>query len=206
MLHPKHQLLAMRYSTYVPLDIAHIHDCFHFGNTYFCVQVFLTQHSTKHTCENTIYNELDIDMFKQLCNFTYFPSLIPEPTVLDSGSELLLANLSLPWTFFCTHEKQIPNDIGGASYVILDKLDLCLCFITPGSLYLHENIVSCSHKNTSDSLQMRLKYYINTALFRYFPTFNPDQDLKLVIIFPKPREMDLTDQELIIAVIRHCTS
>ena len=145
-LHHKHQLLAMSYSTYVPLDIANIHNCSHFGNTYFCEQVFLTQHSTKHTCESAIYYESDIDMIKQLCNFTYYPSLIPEPTALDSGSKLLLANLPLPWTFFCTHEKQIPNDIEGASYVMLEKSDLCLCSITAGSLYLHENIVSCSHK------------------------------------------------------------
>ena len=99
-------------------------------------------------------------MIKQLCNFTYYPSLIPESTVLNSGSKLLLANLPLPRTFFCTYEKQIPNDVEGASYVILDKSDLCLCSITAESLYLHENIVSCSHKNTSDSLQMRLKYTI----------------------------------------------
>ena len=198
-LHPKHQLLAMSYSTYVPLDIANIHNCFHFGNTYFCEQVFLTQHSTKHTCENAIYYELDIDMIKWLCNFSYYPSLIPEPTVLDSGSKLLLANLPLPWTFFCTHEKQIPNDIEGASYVMLDKSYLCLCSITAGSLYLHENIVSCSHKNTSDSLQMRLKYTINKALMIFFPALIPDQDLKLDIIFSKPREIDIANPESTIA-------
>ena len=53
-LHPKHQLLPMSYSTYVLLDTANIHNCFHFGNTYFCEQVFLTQHSTKCTCESAI--------------------------------------------------------------------------------------------------------------------------------------------------------
>ena len=80
-----------------------------------------------------------------------------------------------------------------------DKSDLCLCSITAGSLYLHENIVSCSHKNTSDSLQMRLKYTINKALMIFFPSLIPDQDLKLDIIFSKPKEIDIADPELIIA-------
>ena len=118
-----------------------------------------------------------------------------------------MANLPLPWTFFCTLEKQIPNDTEGESYVMLDKSDLYLCSITAGSLYLHENIVSCSHKYTSDSLQMRLKYTINRALMIYFPTLIPDQDLKLDIIFPKPRGIDIADPELITADdFRHCTS
>ena len=78
-LHPKHQLIAMSYSTYVPIDIACVHNCFYFGNTYFCEQVFLIQHSTKHTCESAIYYELNINMIKQLCNFTYYPSLILNP-------------------------------------------------------------------------------------------------------------------------------
>ena len=33
----------------------------------------------------------------------------------------------------------------------------------------------------------------------YFPTLIPDQDLKLDIIFSKPREIDIADPELIIA-------
>ena len=60
-------------------------------------------------------------------------------------------------------------------------------------------MVSCSHKNTSDSLQMRLKYMVNKTLMIYFSTLIPDQDLKLDIIFSKPREIDIDDPELIIA-------
>ena len=46
---------------------------------------------------------------------------------------------------------------------------------------------------------MRLKYTISKALMIYIPTFIPDQDLKLDIIFSKPREIDIADPELIIA-------
>ena len=35
-LQPKHDLLAMSYSTYIPLDHVEIQDCFKIGNMYFC--------------------------------------------------------------------------------------------------------------------------------------------------------------------------
>ena len=53
-LQPKHDLLAMSYSTYIPLDHVEIQNCFKFGNMYFCEQSFITHHSTGHTCESAI--------------------------------------------------------------------------------------------------------------------------------------------------------
>ena len=93
-LHPKHNMLAMSYSTYIALDMIQIQNCFKFGNYYFCKDSFLTQHSTGHTCESAIFYNLEISIIKDLCTFTYYPNLKPEPTVLDSVSQLLLAHLS----------------------------------------------------------------------------------------------------------------
>ena len=50
-LHPKHELIALSYSTYIPLDKVQIQNCLKFGNFFFCEQTLLTQHSTGHTCE-----------------------------------------------------------------------------------------------------------------------------------------------------------
>ena len=75
----------------------------HFGNTYFCEQVFLAKHRTNHACNSAICYELDTNLIKQLCNFTYYPSLMHEPTVLGSG--LQFDKCPLPWTFSCTPEK-----------------------------------------------------------------------------------------------------
>ena len=128
----KHDLLAMSYSTYIPLDHVEIQNCFKFGNMYFCEQSFITHHSTGHTCESAIFYNLEIAIIKTLCVFTYYATLNSDPVVLDSGSQLLLANMPTPWTFFCTHEDQIPNDIQGAKYALIQKSDLCICSITAG--------------------------------------------------------------------------
>ena len=109
--------------------------------------------------------------------------------MLDSGSQLLLANMPTPWTFFCTHENQIPNDIQGAKYALIQKSDLCLCSIMAGSLYLQENIESCEDKR--NNVKMTLYFMINQATYLYFPELVPDLNLKLDwknlerIIWPK---------------------
>ena len=147
-LQPKHDLLAMSYSTYIPLD--HV--------------------------------------------------------VLDSGSQLLLANMPTPWSFFCTHENQIPNDIQGAKYALIQKLDLCLCSITAGSLYLHENTGSCEDKR-NNNVKMTLYFMINQVAYLYFPELVPDLNLKLDVILEKPRKNNLAKVQLITAedknVVQH---
>ena len=126
--------------------------------------------------------------------------------MLDSGSQLLLANMPTPWTFFCTHEDQIPNDIQGAKYALIQKSDLCLCSITAGSLYLHENIGSCADKRNSH-VKMNLYFTINQAAYLYFPEMVSDLNLKFDIILNKPRKSTLTNLQLLTAedtdVVKH---
>ena len=205
-LQPKHDLLAMSYSTYIPLDHVEIQNCFKLGNMYFCEQSFLTHHSTGYTCESAIFYNLAIAIIKTLCTFTYYATLNPDPVVLDSGSQLLLANMPTPWTFFCTRENQIPNDIQGAKYALLQKSDLCLCSITAGSLYLHENIGSCEDKR-NNNVKMTLYFTINQAACLYFSELVPDLDSKLDAILEKPRKSNLAKVQLITAedknVVQH---
>ena len=197
-LQPKHDLLAMSYSTYIPLDHVEIQNCFKFGNMYFCEQSFITHLSTGHTCESAIFYNLEIAIIKTLCTFTYYATLNPDPVVLDSGSQLLLANMPTPWTFFCTHENQIPTDIQGAKYALIQKLDLCLCSITARSLYLHEYIGSCEDKR-NNNVKMTLYFMINQAAYLYFPGLVPDLNLKLDVILEKPRKNNLAKVQLITA-------
>ena len=114
--------------------------------------------------------------------------------VRNSSSEIY----QLPWSFYCTHEYQIPNDIQGASYALIKKSDLCLCSITAGLLCLHENIASCIDRTDMDT-QMKLKYTINKAVYIYFPELVPDLDLKHEIILTKPRKSTLTNPMLLSA-------
>ena len=70
-------------------------------------------HRSEHTCEK--------------CNFEYYHELTPQPRILDAGDYLLLAGLPVPWTFFSTKERQIPNPMEGSPYIIIKRTHLCMC-------------------------------------------------------------------------------
>ena len=78
---------------------------------------------------------------------------------------------------------------------MVDKLNQC--YVTAGSLYLHENIVSCLSKNASDSLQMKVKYTVNKApmlIFKY-----ASQSRCITRNVSKPSKIDIACPELIIS-------
>ena len=89
---------------------------------------------------------------------------------------------------------------------MIQKSDLCLCSITAGSLYLHENIGSCADKRNSH-VKMNLYFTINQAAYLYFPEMVSDLNLKFDVILNKPRKSTLTNLQLLTAedtdVVKH---
>ena len=57
------------------------------------------------------------------CNIYFYPSLLPKPTVLDPGKNLLLASLLLPWTFYCERDKQVLSPLNSSSYTTTENLN-----------------------------------------------------------------------------------
>ena len=90
--------------------------------------------------------------------------------MLDAGDYLLLAGLPIPWTFFCTKERQIPNPTEGSPYIIIKGTQLCLCSIGTGPYYLQENILSCEDEN----VDLHMYYTVNMAAVNYFGTQIPE--------------------------------
>ena len=158
-------MLAMSSSTYLALDSKQLPNC-RFSTTYYCENLFLVTHRSEHTCESAIYWNQSASFINDKCNFEYYHELIPEPRVLDAGDYLLLAGLPIPWTFFCTKERQIPNPTEGSPYIIIKRTQLCLCSISAGPYYLQENILSCEDEN----VDLHMYYTVNMEVVNYFGT------------------------------------
>ena len=75
-------------------------------------------HRSEHACESAIYWNESASLINEKCNFEYYHGLTPELRVLDAG-DLPLAGLPVPWTFFCTKERQIPNPTEGIPYIVI---------------------------------------------------------------------------------------
>ena len=83
---------------------------------------------------------------------------------------LLLARIPIPWSFFCTKERQIPNPTEGSPYIIIKRTQLCLCSISAGPYYLQENILSCEDEN----VDLHIYYTVNMSVVNYFGTQIPE--------------------------------
>ena len=53
----------------------------------------MVKHKTKHSCESALFYNLDSTLVKQNCKFKYYYNTSVIPSVLDGGSEIILANM-----------------------------------------------------------------------------------------------------------------
>ena len=83
---------------------------------------------------------------------------------MDAVDYLLLAGSPVPWTFFYTKERQIPNPTEGSPYIIIKRTQLCLCSLCTGTYYLQENILSYENGN----VDLHVYYTVNMAVVSYF--------------------------------------
>ena len=167
-------------------------NCKKFSTTYSCENLFLVTHRSEHTCESSIYWNKSASLINEKFNFEYYHELTPEPRVLYAGEYHLLAGLPIPWTFFCTKERQIPNPTEVRSYIIVKRTQLYLCSISAGPYYFQENVLSCEDEN----VDLHMYYNVNMAVVNYFGTQIPEVesiDGNMQIETMNRNEKDLND-------------
>jgi hypothetical protein len=165
---PTHEVLGMSDTNFISLPLNQLDTCMHIGTGYFCEGLMLMKQRDTHTCESAIFWDMPPELIRQKCKFQYYKHLVPEPTILDAGNEVLLAGLPLPWKFLCNHDQEIPKPLTGAKYAIIAKKDLCLCSISAGDYFLQENIITCQGDSPRDR-DFQMKFTINNAVKIFFP-------------------------------------
>ena len=73
---------------YIQLEIEELFMCKQIKHIYFCEELFLVKHKTKHSCESALFYDLESTLVKQNCQFKYFYNTTVIPGVLDGGSEI----------------------------------------------------------------------------------------------------------------------
>ena len=89
-----------------------------------------------------IYFDLDLDIIKESCNFTYYYNKTDiKPTVLDGRNEIILANLPINKHVMCS-VNDIPVTIPSYTYILVNRSVLCNCGIEAENNFLLESL-SC---------------------------------------------------------------
>ena len=193
---PSTELLGMSSDTYINLKRGELERCYKVGIVHFCEHLMLMKHHSEHTCESAIYHHQGADLIKEKCNIRYFPTLDPEPELLDAGNHFLLAHLPSPWTVQCLHTDQIPGTIEGSNYVIIKKSDLCGCTMQAGKFFIQGNIKHCGENIDAE---VDLYYTVNmmTMIYEFKEKVDAAQ-MTDISLYLKPMPLDPEEPNIVI--------
>ena len=155
-----HEYIAILEGNFVEFTSVQMDNCVAHDEIWTCDSLLLQTHHSKVSCLAAIYWEHDSEAIKQLCDFDYFHKISPQPTLLESENNILMANLDIPWSFDCQN-RNIPMRVKGSRYAVLARNSICGCSILGTSFYIEEKVC----KQTLDKIVLR--FPLNAAVMSY---------------------------------------
>ena len=137
-------------------------------NEFYCEELFLAKH-VKYSCKSTIYFDLDPEIIKENCKFTFYynkPDITP--TALDGGNEIILANWPNDKHIICNVNNDIPVSIPSYPYVLVNRSVLCNCNIEAENNFLLESLAACHDSNS----KLTMYITVNKAFVNYLGQFD----------------------------------
>ena len=147
--------IALNEEMYITLSTQELKMCKKIGYEYYCEELFVVKSKTRYSCTSTIYFNLESDVIKANCEFQYYYNKTDiKPTVLDGGFQIILANWPNYRKIMCLHNNNIPINIPGHPYVLMNWSILCNCNIEAESNFLLESLAACEGQETKTDLEM----------------------------------------------------
>ena len=148
-----------------------LNTCKKIGYEFYCEELFVVRHRTKHSCESAIYFDLSADTIKESCDFQYhFNNTEVKPSVLDAGHEIILVNWPNTKYVICNDNHNFPIKIPSHPYVLLKRTVFGNCGIEAEDNFLLESIAACPGKQSA----LTMYYTVNTAFMHYFDSLTDD--------------------------------
>ena len=160
--------IALNSETYISLRLQELKTCKRIGYEFFCKELFVVKHKTSYSCESAIHFNLDTNIMKENCAFTfYYNKTDIIPTVLNGGKEIILANWPNNKHIICTSHNDIPVKAPSHPFVLVNRCILCNCSIEADNHYLLESLAACDNRNS----KLTMYFTINTAFVNYLEMF-----------------------------------
>ena len=135
--------IAFNNDYYIQLHIPKLCMCKQIWHSYYCEELFLVKHKSKHSCESAIYYNLSKEVINEYCSFKYFYNTTAMPSVLDGDPQILLANILAPKRLICTYASDMARPVPSHDYVLVNRSILCNCHMESGLTYLLKSIAFC---------------------------------------------------------------
>ena len=131
-------------------------------HVYYCEELFLIKHRTHPTCESAIFYKAPPTTVYSICTFKYFYNAMVQPSILDGGNHILLANQKAAKNLICSHNHNLAMPLAQFPYVLVNRSLLCHCQLQSGTTHLAKSLASCK-----DATSLKLYFTINAA-FNHF--------------------------------------
>ena len=159
--------VALNEETYITLRTQELKMCKRIGYEYYCEELFVIKSKTRYSWASAIFFNLESDVIRANCEFQYYYNKINiKPTVLDGGFQIILANWPSYRKIMCSHHNNIPVNIPGHPYVLMNRSILCNCDIEADSNFLLESLAACEGPDAKTDLEMH--FTVNLAFMNYF--------------------------------------
>ena len=150
--------------------------CKKIGYEFYCEELFVVRHRTKHSCESAIYFDLCADIIKETCKFQYyFNNTDVKPPVLDGRHEIILAYWPNTKYVICNDNHNFPIKSSSHPYVLLKRTVLCNYGIEAEDNFLLESIAACPGKQSA----LTMYYTVNTAFMHCFDNLTDNLEVHI---------------------------
>ena len=178
----KKPYIALNLETYINIQQQELATCKRIVYEFYCEEHFVVRHKSTHSCESSIYFDLDTDIIKTNCDFVfYYNKSDITLTVLDGGKEIIPANWPNNKHTICNINNDIPIEIQSHPYVLVNRNILCNCRIEAENNFLLESLATCHDSNT----KLIMFFTINNAFTNYLNEFNLTEELDVPLLTNK---------------------
>ena len=159
--------IPLNEETYISLHAQELKMCKRIRYEYYCKELFVVKSKTRYSCAGAIYFNLESDIIKANCEFLYYYNKTDiEPTILDGGFQIILANLPSYRKIMCSHNNNIPINLPGHPYILMNRSILCNCHVKGESNFLLESLAV--YKCPENKTDLEMYFTINLAFVNYF--------------------------------------
>ena len=146
--------IAVNDDFYIQLRIQELRMCKTIRHVYYCEELFLIKHRTHPTCESAIFYKAPPTTVYSVCTFKYFYNIMVQPSILDGGNHILLANQKAAKNLICSHNHNLAMPLAQFPYVLVNRSLLCHCQLQSGMTHLAKSLASCK-----DATELKIVFY-----------------------------------------------
>ena len=131
---------------------------------------------------------MESDVIRANCEFQYYYNKTDiKPTVLDGGFQIILANWPSYRKIMCSHNNNIPVNIPGHPYVLMNRSILCNCDIEAESNFLLESLAAC--KGPDAKMDLKMHFTVNLAFMNYFDDILENAEKQISLNWTTPEQI-----------------